>query len=188
MDDMLGRVCNVGDSLIYHDIVDLGTWYKICLLLTQLAIPFKLFPSDISEERRMPVLVNTNSRECLSGSTAIMVYLSEGAVPGALPRPSGQEHAEGAGRVFPTDRWQRAKVIQWLCFEEHRTAPYIVFMPSWTDPYRQISLDPYPNETAEANEDLEVMEKHLTQHFWFGGETTRSRTLLYLRTPISRMK
>jgi len=149
-----------------YDFGDSGNCYKIRLLLTQLAIPFEPIEVDIlkGESRtseflqkntngRVPVL-ETESEEFLSESNAIMFYLSEGT------------------EFFPTDRWQRAKVMQWLCFEQYSHEPYIATTRFWIKELRK--AEEYAEAIAQKREPgyaaLGVMEKHLTQHIWFVGE------------------
>jgi len=149
-----------------YDFGDSGNCYKIRLLLTQLAIPFEPIEVDIlkGESRtpeflqkntngRVPVL-ETESGEFLSESNAIMFYLSEGT------------------EFFPTDRWERAKVMQWLCFEQYSHEPYIATTRFWIKELGK--AEEYAEAIAQKREPgyaaLGVMEKHLTQHSFFVGE------------------
>lgn len=140
--------------------------YKIRLLLTQLAIPFERIEVDILKREsrtpeflhknpngRVPVL-ETDSGEFLCESNAIMFYLSEGT------------------QFFPTDRWQRAKVMQWLCFEQYSHEPYIATTRFWI---KELGKEKeYQDAIAQKREPgyaaLGVMEKHLANHNFFVGE------------------
>jgi len=149
-----------------YEFLPSGNCYKIRLLLTQLAIPFEPIEVDIlkGESRtseflqkntngRVPVL-ETESGEFLSESNAIMFYLSEGT------------------EFFPTDRWERAKVMQWLCFEQYSHEPYIATTRFWIKELGK--AEEYAEAIAQKLEPgyaaLGVMEKHLTQHSFFVGE------------------
>lgn len=149
-----------------YDFLPSGNCYKIRLLLTQLAIPFERIEVDIlkGESRtpeflqknpngRVPVL-ETESGEFLCESNAIMFYLSEGT------------------KFFPTDRWERAKVMQWLCFEQYSHEPYIATTRFWI---KELGKEKeYLNAIAQKREPgyaaLGVMEKHLANHNFFVGE------------------
>ncbi|MBD1839214.1 glutathione S-transferase family protein [Coleofasciculus sp. FACHB-64] len=143
-----------------------GNCYKIRLLLTQLEIPFESIELNIlkGETRtpeflsknpngRIPVL-ETESGQFLAESNAILFYLSEGT------------------DFLPNDRFERAKVLQWLFFEQYSHEPYIATSRFW------ISILGKPEEYKEALNQkrepgyaaLTVMEKHLTNCNFFVGE------------------
>ncbi|MBD2740179.1 glutathione S-transferase family protein [Coleofasciculus sp. FACHB-1120] len=143
-----------------------GNCYKIRLLLTQLEIPFESIELNIlkGETRtpeflsknpngRIPVL-ETESGQFLAESNAILFYLSEGT------------------DFLPSDRFERAKVLQWLFFEQYSHEPYIATSRFW------ISILGKPEEYKEALNQkrepgyaaLTVMEKHLTNCNFFVGE------------------
>lgn len=99
--------------------------YKVKLLLTQLGQPFEAIPVDIlkGESRtsefyaknpngRIPVLELDDGRT-LSESSAILWYLAEGT------------------DFLPTDEWSRAKVLQWLAFEQHNLEPTVAEARFW---------------------------------------------------------
>jgi len=103
---------------IFGDIRS-GNCYKLALLCRQLNIPFEWVPVDIlsGETRKQGFLEkNPNGRipvvqlddgRYLSESNAIMCYLAEGS------------------KMLPDDRFARAKVLQWLFFEQYSHEPYI---------------------------------------------------------------
>jgi glutathione S-transferase len=143
-----------------------GNCYKIRLLLTQLEIPFESIELNIlkGETRtpeflsknlngRIPVL-ETESGQFIAESNAILFYLSEGT------------------DLLPNDRFERAKVLQWLFFEQYSHEPYIATSRFW------ISILGKPEEYKEALNQkrepgyaaLTVMEKHLTNCNFFVGE------------------
>ncbi|MBD1880571.1 glutathione S-transferase family protein [Coleofasciculus sp. FACHB-T130] len=143
-----------------------GNCYKIRLLLTQLQIPFESIELNIlkGETRtpefssknpngRIPVL-ETESGQFLAESNAILFYLSEET------------------DFLPTDNFERAKVLQWLFFEQYSHEPYIATSRFW------ISILGKAEEYKEALNQkrepgyagLTVMEKHLTNCNFFVGE------------------
>lgn len=143
-----------------------GNCYKIRLLLTQLEIPFEKIEIDILKKEsrtaeflrknpngRVPLL-ETSDGQFLSESNAIMFYLSQGS------------------EFFPTDKWQQAKVMQWLFFEQYSHEPYIATSRYWisilgkADEYREaINQKKEPGYAA-----LGVMEKHLENNRFFVGD------------------
>jgi glutathione S-transferase len=103
---------------IYGDIRS-GNCYKLALLCRQLNIPFEWVPVDVlsGETRkagfleknpngRIPV-VQLDDGRYLSESDAIMCYLAEGS------------------KMLPVDPFTRARVLQWLFFEQYSHEPYI---------------------------------------------------------------
>ena len=149
-----------------YDFLHSGNGYKVRLLLTQLGIPFERIELNILKgETRTPEFLSKNSNgriplletetgEFLSESNAILFYLSEGT------------------EFFPNERWERAKVLQWLFFEQYSHEPYIATSRFWiaelgkAEEYREaLNQKREPGYAA-----LKVMEKHLTNHQFFVGE------------------
>ncbi len=142
-----------------------GNCYKIRLLLTQLGIPFERTQIDILKgESRTPefLLKNPNGRipvleiapgKFLFESNAIMFYLSEGS------------------EFFPDDKWERAKVMQWLFFEQYSHEPFIATSRFWymtgkAEEYREA----LQQKQAPGYAALGLMEKHLTENEFFAGD------------------
>ena len=143
-----------------------GNCYKIRLLLIQLEIPFESVELNIlkGETRtpeflsknpngRIPVL-ETQSGQFIAESNAILFYLSEGT------------------NFLPKDNFERAKVLQWLFFEQYSHEPFIATSRFWisilgkAEEYRDaLNQKREPGYAA-----LDVMEKHLTNHTFFVGE------------------
>ncbi|NEP12306.1 MAG: glutathione S-transferase family protein [Symploca sp. SIO1A3] len=140
-----------------------GNDYKIRLLLTQLAIPWERVEINIlkGESRtpeflsknpngRIPVL-ETENGQFLAESNAILFYLSEGT------------------KFLPKDKFEQAKVMEWLFFEQSSHEPYIATSRYW------ISILGKENEYRDAIQQkrepgyaaLSVMEQHLTNHNFF---------------------
>jgi glutathione S-transferase len=97
-----------------HDYLSSGNGYKVRLLLTHLGIPFQRIEYDITRgETRTPEFlenVNANGRipvleteegTLLPESDAILFYLAEGTL------------------FLPEDRLGRARVLQWMFFEQY---------------------------------------------------------------------
>lgn len=149
-----------------YDFLPSGNGYKVRLLLTQLEIPFEIVELNIlqGETRtseflaknpngRIPVL-EIQPNQFLAESNAILFYLSEGT------------------QYLPSDRIERAQVMQWLFFEQYSHEPYIATSRFWisclgkADEYRYaINQKREPGYAA-----LRVMEKHLSERTFFVGE------------------
>ncbi len=149
-----------------YEFFSSGNCYKVRLLLIQLGIPFETVELNILKgETRTPEFLSKNSNgripvleiepgKFLSESNAILFYLSEGT------------------EFFPNDAWERAKVMQWLFFEQYSHEPFIATSRFWIsilgkgDEYRDaINQKREPGYAA-----LTVMERHLTNHLFFVGE------------------
>lgn len=149
-----------------YDFLPSGNSYKVRLLLTQLGIPFERIELNILQgETRTPEFLSKNSNgripvleiapgKFIAESNAILFYLSEGT------------------KFLPNDSWERAKVLQWLFFEQYSHEPYIATSRFW------ISILGKPQDYQEAINQkrqpgyaaLNVMEKHLTHHKFFVDE------------------
>jgi glutathione S-transferase len=142
-----------------------GNCYKVRLLLTQLNIPFDRTEINIlQKESRTPefLVKNPNGRipvlEIVPGkflfeSNAIMFYLSEET------------------EFFPSDKFERAQVMQWLFFEQYSHEPFIATSRFWymtgkTEEYQEA----LQQKQAPGYAALGVMEQHLEQNKFFVGD------------------
>jgi glutathione S-transferase len=103
---------------VYGDIQS-GNCYKVKLLLQHLGLPHTWQHIDITKgESRTPEFLarNPNGRvpvlrlpdgRFLAESNAILTYLADGSA------------------YLPTDRYEHAKVYEWLFFEQYSHEPYI---------------------------------------------------------------
>ncbi|AVH69758.1 glutathione S-transferase family protein [Nostoc sp. 'Lobaria pulmonaria (5183) cyanobiont'] len=149
-----------------YDFLPSGHGYKIRLLLTQLGMPFERIELNILKgETRTPEFLSKNPNgkipvleiepgKYLAESNAILVYLSEGT------------------EFLPYDRFLRALVLQWLCFEQCSHEPFIATSRFWisilgkAEEYGEaIKQKRKPGYTA-----LNLMDKHLTSQDFFVGE------------------
>ncbi|MEE8580615.1 MAG: glutathione S-transferase family protein [Myxococcota bacterium] len=108
-----------------YDHLESGNSYKVRLLLTQLGIPFERIELDIRRgESRTPDFLrkNPNGRiplleledgTFLSESNAIQFFLADGT------------------DFLPRDRLSRARVLQWMFFEQYSHEPYIAVPRFW---------------------------------------------------------
>jgi len=143
-----------------------GNCYKVRLLLEQLALPYEWIEVDMmGGETRTPDFLakNPNGRvptlefepgRYLPESDAILFYLAEGTP------------------FWPVPRLERARVLQWMFFEQYSHEPYIAvarfiekFLPSGHE--RRAEL---PGLRERGHQALAVMERHLESRSFFVGE------------------
>ena len=153
-------------TLRLYDFLPSGNGYKVRLLLTQIGMPFERIEINILKGKtRTPEFLNKNpvgkiplleidSDKYLSESNAILIYLSEGT------------------EFLPYDPYLRAKVMQWLFFEQFSHEPfiaksrYLVSILGKPEEYHQlIEQLREPGYAA-----LTIMENHLQNHLFFVNE------------------
>ena len=151
--------------LLYNSQLS-GNCYKVRLLLSQLGIPFERLEVDVvnRENRtellgdknpalRVPVLELDDGRH-LAESNAIVWYLADGTA------------------YLPDDAFERARVLQWLFFEQYSHEPQIAVARYWVTLLGQ--ADEYAEPLARRHElgylALHGMERHLNGRTFFVGE------------------
>ena len=165
-----------------YDYKPSGNGYKVRLLLSQLGIPYEYIEKNIlNQETRSPefLAINPNGRipvleletgVYLSESNAILIYLSE-----ETP-------------FLPTDKLDRAYVMQWLFFEQYNHEPNIAtarFIVSYLKPLED------HREVLEKKRELgyaalDVMEQRLKDHpFLVGDRYTIADIALYAYTHVA---
>ncbi len=165
-----------------YDYYDSGNGYKVRLLLAQLGIPYEYVETDImAGASRTPefLALNPNGRipvlqledgTALAESNAILFYLAEGTP------------------YLPSDRLERARVLQWLFFEQYSHEPNIAvarFLLRHTQPDdpRRGMLEQRQKGGAVA---LGVMERHLADRpFFAAGRYTIADIALYAYTHVA---
>jgi glutathione S-transferase len=165
-----------------HDYGNSGNGYKVRLLLTLLGAPFARVEYDIDRgatrtpeflrknpNGRIPVLELEDGR-CLAESNAILAYLAEGT------------------RFLPTERFERALVLQWLFFEQYSHEPNIATLRYWIthdllDDERRAQVEGKRRWGYAA---LAVMERHLATRRYFVAERyTIADIALYAYTHVA---
>ena len=112
--------------LLYDSPVS-GNCYKVRLLLAHLGIPYERREMSVVDRsdreqvlgplnpaRRVPTLVLDDGRS-LAESDAILWYFAEGT------------------RYLPDDGFERAKVLQWLFFEQYDHEPTLAVVRFWVE-------------------------------------------------------
>jgi glutathione S-transferase len=145
-----------------YDFHESGNAYKVRLMLHQLGIAFERVEMDIlAGATRTPefLRINPNGRipalelddgTILVESNAILYFL-----------------AEGTDRI-PKDALGRARVLQWMFFEQYSHEPYIAVLRFWAFSgalERNAALVPEKRTRGEAA--LAVMEQHLARNDFF---------------------
>ncbi|MBD2091558.1 glutathione S-transferase family protein [Microcoleus sp. FACHB-1515] len=164
-----------------YDYYDSGNGYKVRLLLTQLGIPFEYIEKDILKgETRSPdfLAINPNGRIpvlevepdlYLAESNAILIYLSEGT------------------KFLPEDKLDRARVMQWLFFEQYSHEPFIATSRFWLrHGFAEQKQQALQEKQALGYAALEVLEKQLKDHsFLVGDRYTIADIALYAYTHVA---
>ena len=171
--------------MILHDYLPSGNGYKVRLLLAQLGVPFRRIEYDtsrgetrtpdflgrINPNGRVPVL-ETDTGEFLAESGAILFYLADGTP------------------FFPDGRLERARVLQWMFFEQYSHEPNIAVARAWVHVFglemteeRRLALATKRKLGYDA---LGVMERHLAgDDFFVGGRYTVADVALYAYTHVA---
>lgn len=173
------------DALTLHGMTGSGNCYKPALLMRQLGIPFEWREVDIlaggsrtpeflarNPNGKVPLLEVTGGgrTRTLAESNAMLCYLAEGTA------------------LLPDDRWARAKVLEWLFFEQYSHEPYIATVRFWVRHLRK--QDEWRDKIAEAMKKghaaLGVMEHQLARTpFLAGGAYTIADIALYAYTHVA---
>jgi glutathione S-transferase len=165
-----------------YDYKPSGNGYKVRLLLTQLGIPYEYIEKNIlQQETRTPefLAINPNGRipvlavepgVYLSESNAILIYLSEDTP------------------FLPSDKLDRAYVLQWLFFEQYSHEPNIATVRFYVAYLK--NLEEYQDVIEKKRElgyaALAVMEQRLKDHpFLVGDRYTIADIALYAYTHVA---
>ena len=141
--------------------------WKASIVLEELGLPYEvhvvnLLAGDqkqpeylkLNPNGRIPTIVDRDEHDfAVFESGAIMIYL-----------------AEKAGRLLPTDRKGRSRVIQWLMFQMGGIGPMMgqanVFYRYFPEKL-QPAIDRYQNECRRL---FEVLNGQLAEHEWLAGD------------------
>ncbi|MEP6893599.1 MAG: glutathione S-transferase family protein [Gaiellaceae bacterium] len=166
--------------LLYDSAVS-GNCYKVRLLLAQLGMEYEREPVDVVDRSgrqellgtlnlglRVPTLVFDDGR-ALGESGAILWYLANGT------------------KFAPPDPWERAKVLQWMFFEQYSHEPNIAVARFWL-----YVFDSAPSEAALAEKQrlgylaLDALESGLAgQEFLVGERYSIADIALYAYTHVA---
>jgi glutathione S-transferase len=172
-----------------YDYLPSGNGYKVRLLLTQLQIPFERIELDI-------IKGGTRTREFLR-------KFPNGRIP-AIEFEDGRRlfesnaimwHFAEATTLLPKDRFERARALQWMFFEQYSHEPYIAVARFFAihpdhDDERRAGL---PRIIKGGYDALGVMESHLVgggegdhaREFLVGGKYSIADIALYAYTHVA---
>ncbi len=166
--------------LLYDSRVS-GNCYKVRLLLAQLGLGYERREVDVIDRSgraellgelnpalRVPTLV-LDDGTALAESNAILWYLADGT------------------EYLPDDRFARAKVLQWLFFEQYSHEPYIAVPRYWLTIARsQPSQGELDAKRAGGYAALTAMERRLDDGpFLVGEQYTIADVALYAYTHVA---
>ncbi len=152
--------------LLYDSPVS-GNCYKVRLLLAHLGLSYERQTVDVLDRSnrpellgklnpalRVPTLVLDDGRS-LGESGAILWYFGE--------------HS----RFVPDDRYLRARVLQWMFFEQYDHEPAIAVARFWLaySGRPEAFADRRAERTAAGYRALDAMDKHLGGRAWFVGDS-----------------
>ncbi len=144
-----------------------GNCYKLRLAMAQLGVAFRLVDVDtLKGETRTPAFLAMNangkipllkleSGEYLPESNAALFYLAEGSA------------------LIPDDRLHRARMLQWMFFEQYSHEPYIAVARMWRSYVPgglEEKAEQFPEWEKNGYQALDVMEEHLSTQPYFARE------------------
>ena len=166
--------------LLYDSAVS-GNCYKVRQLLAHLGLPY--------DRRELSVVDRSNRPEILGGLNPALrvptLVLDDG-------RALAESHAiiwyfADGTPLLPEDRFERAKVLQWLCFEQYDLEPTIAVVRFW------VAFSASPPAAAEIESRraagyraLDALERGLTgTEFLVGDGYTLADIALYAYTHVA---
>jgi glutathione S-transferase len=164
-----------------YDYLESGNGYKVRLLLHQLERAFERVEMDIvAGATRTPEFLakNPNGRipllelddgTCLAESNAIQWFLADGS------------------DFLPEAPVERARVLQWMFFEQYSHEPYIAVVRFWLHTGSQDEhADEIATRRTRGYQALDVMEQHLrATPFFVAARYTIADIALYAYTHVA---
>ena len=166
--------------LLYDSAVS-GNCYKVRLLLAHLGIPF--------ERKELSVVDRSNRPATLGGLNPALrvptIVLDDG-------RSLGESNAIlwyfGDNTPYvPTDRYERAQVLQWQFYEQYDHEPNIAVARFWLH-YKggDIDQEALASRQTAGYKALDAMERHLTgREFFVGSRYSLADISLYAYTHVA---
>lgn len=162
-----------------------GNCWKPAAAMRQLGIPFEWIEVNLlNGESRTPAFLRRNA----NGKVPLLEVTEQGQTR-SLAESNGLlcYLAEGT-HLLPNDRWQKAKVMEWLFFEQYSHEPYIATVRWWV--HFQHKQDEWKDKIAEAMRKgyaaLRVMEQQLAATpYLAGADYTIADIALYAYTHVA---
>ena len=165
--------------LLYDNTLS-GNCYKVRLLFAQLGLDYDRREVDVFDRSdrpevlgelnpalRVPTLV-LDDGSALAESNAILFYFSEGTA------------------LLSEDRLERARVLQWLFFEQYSHEPYIAVARFWAHAGITAPAAERQAKLRGGTAALKAMEGHLAQRvFLVGQRYTIADIALYAYTHVA---
>jgi glutathione S-transferase len=141
--------------LLYNSPVS-GNCYKVRLLLAQLGVEYERREIDVIDRSDRPRLLGE-----LNPALSIPVAVLDDGTPLAESHAILWYFAEGTP-YLPDDRLARARVLQWLSFEQYSLQPYVALLRYWLS----IAKTPVPQQKIDARKPagyfaLDALERRL---------------------------
>ena len=166
--------------MLLYDHPISGNCYKVRLLFSLLGIEYERRQVDVFDRSdwvevlgelnpglRVPTLVLDDGRP-LAESDAILVYFAEGT------------------EYLPEDRYARARVLQWMFFEQYSHEPNIAVLRFWTEAGIEADAREVAARRKGGYRALEAMERHLAgREFFVGDGPTVADLALYAYTHVA---
>lgn len=170
--------------LTLYDFLPSGNGYKVRLTLKYLGLDYNIRVLDIDKAEtrtkafkqlnpngKIPTLVLENG-EVLCESGAILFYLAEGT------------------DLLPTDKLARARVLQWMFFEQYYHEPNIAVARGWRQGHNgglnEANAALLPARMAGGMQALALMNDHLKDRSYFvGGKLSIADIALYAYTHVA---
>lgn len=169
--------------ILVYDNPDSGNSYKVRLLLTQLHLPFRIESVSVVGDRseatraelfehnpigKIPTVVLEDGT-ALGESAAILWYFAEGTP------------------YLPDDKLERARVLQWMTFEQNSHEPNIaVARHQLTLETETPADDIVAGWHAGGHRALRIMDSHLSAHDYFvAGRYTIADIALFAYTQVA---
>lgn len=144
-----------------YDYLPSGNSYKVRLLMSYLGQTYQHVPIDIHKAEthtadflaknpagQIPLLELDDGR-VIAESNAILLYLGEGSP------------------FVPDDKFDRAKMYQWMFFEQYKHEPAIAVARFIRHYAMESRAEDLPNLMTRGNAVLAIMDRHLKDREWF---------------------
>jgi glutathione S-transferase len=165
--------------LLYDSGVS-GNCYKVRLLLAHLGLEYERREMDVVDRSnrqkvlgdlnpglRVPTLVLDDGRP-LGESGAILNYLAEGT------------------EYLPEDPYDRARMLQWMFFEQYSHEPYVAVPRFWLTKNVHVEPDLLAERQSIGYRAFDAMESHLAGHEYLAaGRYTLADIALYAYTHVA---
>ncbi|HKI22920.1 MAG TPA: glutathione S-transferase family protein [Gaiellaceae bacterium] len=153
-------------TVLLYDSPVSGNCYKVRLLLAHLDIPYDRRTVDVVDRSdrpgilgglnpalRVPTLVLSDGRP-LAESNAILWYFGEGT------------------QFVPEARYDRAKVLQWMFFEQYEHEPALAVVRFWVaySGRPEAFADRLDERRAAGYRALDAMQRHLENNAFLAGD------------------